>query len=421
MTKTAHAAARAASLALALVLAACGAEPTTFSGDVRIVDDFPPVETITHPDPYVSAIPAPGALAIDFDVAIPAATRAGALSADFVAALSNPEEMTGARTGAAGMDAALALVTRLVPPAGSPLREVRAGVRAVGPAIRCVVPTLDAECPAGAEVESELVVREGEAGLFAWTIRVRGVGAGDDGWFNVFFGRVAPGEVDGSKQGDFVLSLDALRQIAWALPGAGRLLGGFTLRPDCKAFMYRAEALTLEGSPELTGRLFVQRCASGDLRVRFTSAQDVLPGPGGSELVTDHVGMTSNGGVAYSLIANWNPAFGYRGDVAWNEWPGEAFVLVRSCFGADRRPIQREAFTCRTDASIADCLTNEPVSLAGFEGGSWDSCPALAPSAATAVPASATLSLRDESPEAGFLAPPRPPAYPEELESVLGI
>lgn len=406
----------AQSLAALLALTACGADPSLDTTGPVVNPEPPAVE----PDPYALSVPSTASLSIDFDGTVSAANAAGALTAEVQAAFSSPEEMNGARAIAAQMDAGLDLVARLLPPAGSSTRTVSHGVRAIGPAVRCLVATSDA-CPEGASLESELVVRNAGEGDFSWVVRVRGIGWGDSDWIQVYIGRVGVGEVEGARSGQFALLLDELRQVAWALPVSGRVLGGFTLRPDCRALMYRAEGLAFGDAAPATGRLFVQRCANGDLRVRFTASRDLIPGPGGHELVTNHVGLTSRGAVAHTIVSNWNPAFGYQGDVPWTSWPGEAYVVVRSCFGTDQRPIHREGFTCAVETSLADCLSSEPTALAGFEGGSWDSCGAIASEGAARAPDTAISSLYDESPEAGFVAPPVPPAGAWELIPSLGI
>ncbi len=406
----------AQSLAALLSLAACGTDPSLDTTGPVVNPEPPAVE----PDPYALSIPSIASLSIDFDGKAAAANAPGALTAGVQAVFASPEEMNGARAIAAQMDAGLDLVARLLPPAGSPTRTVSEGVRAIGPAVRCLVATSDA-CPEGASLESELVVRNAGDGSFSWLVRVRGIGWGDSDWIRVYIGQVGPGEVEGARAGRFALLLDELRQVAWSLPVSGRVLGGFTLRPDCRALMYRAEGLAFGNAAPTTGRIFVQRCANGDLRVRFTSPRDLIPGPGGTELVTNHVGLTSRGAVAHTIVSNWNPAFGYQGDVPWTIWPGEAYVVVRSCFGADRQPIHREGFTCGIDTSLAGCLSSEPTPLDGFEGGSWDACLEIASERTARAPDIAIASPYDESPEAGFLAPPAPPAGAWELIPSVGL
>jgi hypothetical protein len=321
-----------------------------------------------------------------------------------------------------GVDQALAIARRLVPPETAPVREERPGERAFGPALRCVVPTSDSDCPANARVESELLVHEGELGSYSWTLRVHPVGV-EGSWSDVYFGNVEPGEVPGSRQGRFVVSLDAIRQTADSAPASGRVLGGFVLAAGEQAFIYRVEGLAIGEATPVSGRLYVHRAADGALRARFSSMfRDVIPGPGGAEFVANHVGMTSQGGVGYTVIADMPGPFSVRGDVPFTSWPGEAYLFFRSCFGAARAPIHREVFACPVDLSIAECVaTAAATPLAGFEGGSWDACSALTGDGTASLPESGGAAPWNEDPEPGFLATPRPPWNPEEFAAELAF
>jgi hypothetical protein len=402
--------------ALCLALVACGgaesppvAAPP--SGDLW---------SASTPDPLVEAIPSPTQLAVAFDAA-PAA-MAGALYAEGSTALDGFDELNGARNPAAGIDQALAVARRLVPPASASVRDEGPGERAFGPALVCVFPPGPSGCPADAQVESELRVLEGAHGDYSWTLRVRPVGV-EGGWLNVYFGQVAAGEAPGARLGRFVLSLDVLPQIVSPAPASGRLLGGFVLADGEQAFVYRAEDLAVGEATPVTGRLYAHRANDGALRVRFTAAAiDVLPGPGGAEFVANHVGMTSRGGVAYEIIADVPTAFGIRGDVPFTSWPGEAYLFSRSCFGPGRAAIHRETFTCPVGQPIPECVaTAAATPLAGYEGGSWDACSSLAGEGTAGVPESGAAAPWNEDPEPGYLAAPWSPRSPEEFAAELGF
>jgi hypothetical protein len=398
------------SLAAAILLAtatACGG-----AADPAATPETPGTPGTPALDPFIAAVPQVAKLGIAID-AFPAPAQSQALTVAG-AGLEAADDLEFTRAAGRRVNAALAIVERLAPPAGTAGRDLRPGARAFGPVERCAADAAEGACPTGAAVDAELVVEERGAGAFAWALRARPAGAEGAPWARVYFGEVSPAAADpAAAEGAFVVDLEALRAAAWAFAGGGELAGGFAAGEGWAGVSYRVSGLSLEGErPGLSASVVAGRGADGRARLRASATRDVLPGPKGPELATSHVGLAPEGAAAYTVISNWRAFFGNVGDVPWTVSPRESYLLVRACFAPRQALVLRELFVCPSESAPADCAAaGVPERLAGADGATFAVACAFLPDAPELhAPAAAVLASGADEPEPGVVATPAPPA-----------